>query len=95
MFEYGDYFYLFWSSGSCCSYDSDRPAPGDEYKVMVCRSSSATGGFVSVSFSFSYLFLSRGVFPSLIDFTLLLSVLLVQDMLIITTMKQYIYETDS
>ncbi|KAI7277832.1 glycoside hydrolase family 43 protein [Hortaea werneckii] len=49
LFEYGDYFYLFWSSGSCCGYDSDRPAPGDEYKVMVCRSSSATGDFVDAS----------------------------------------------
>lgn len=65
LFEYGDYFYLFWSSGSCCGYDSDRPAPGDEYKVMVCRSSSATGDFVSVFLSFflsSYIF-SLGVFP--------------------------------
>ncbi|KAI6838477.1 glycoside hydrolase family 43 protein [Hortaea werneckii] len=49
LFEYGDYFYLFWSSGSCCGYDSDRPAPGDEYKVMVCRSNSATGNFVDAS----------------------------------------------
>ncbi|RMY93403.1 hypothetical protein D0861_01944 [Hortaea werneckii] len=49
LFEYGDYHYLFWSSWSYCGYNSDRHAPGDGYKVMVCRSSSATGGFVDAS----------------------------------------------
>lgn len=48
VFQHGDYYYLFWSSGSCCGYDSDKPAPGDEYKIMVCRSTSATGGYVSI-----------------------------------------------
>ncbi|KAK8193868.1 endo-1,5-arabinanase [Phyllosticta capitalensis] len=46
MFAYGDYYYLFYSKGQCCGYDSSMPASGAEYKIMVCRSSSATGGFV-------------------------------------------------
>lgn len=28
---------------------SSKPAPGDEYKIMMCRSTSATGGFVDQS----------------------------------------------
>jgi arabinan endo-1,5-alpha-L-arabinosidase len=47
MVKNGNYYYLFWSEGSCCHLDTDRPAPGAEYKIKVCRSSSATGGFVS------------------------------------------------
>ncbi len=42
----GNYHYLFFSVGKCCGYDTDRPAPGQEYKIQVCRSTSATGGFV-------------------------------------------------
>ncbi|KAK5159620.1 hypothetical protein LTS14_002762 [Recurvomyces mirabilis] len=40
------YYYLFFSSGSCCGYDTSRPAPGDEYKIMVCRSNTVTGSYV-------------------------------------------------
>jgi arabinan endo-1,5-alpha-L-arabinosidase len=47
MFGYGGYYYLFFSRGICCGYDSSRPAVGAEYSIMVCRSSSATGNFVS------------------------------------------------
>ncbi|KAI1077210.1 glycosyl hydrolase [Whalleya microplaca] len=46
LFKYGSYYYLFYSKGQCCGYDSNKPAAGKEYKVMVCRSSSPTGGFV-------------------------------------------------
>ncbi|PYH91135.1 arabinan endo-1,5-alpha-L-arabinosidase A [Aspergillus ellipticus CBS 707.79] len=46
MYQYGDYYYLFFSSGACCSLDTDRPAAGEEYKIMVCRSTEATGNFV-------------------------------------------------
>lgn len=46
MLKNGDYYYLFFSKGSCCSYDADMPAAGEEYNVMVCRSASPTGGFV-------------------------------------------------
>ncbi|PQE28356.1 glycoside hydrolase family 43 protein [Rutstroemia sp. NJR-2017a BBW] len=46
VFTWGDYFYLFFSSGSCCNLDKNRPAKGEEYKIMVCRSNKVTGGFV-------------------------------------------------
>ncbi|OJJ36366.1 hypothetical protein ASPWEDRAFT_37937 [Aspergillus wentii DTO 134E9] len=46
LYKYGDYYYLFYSAGICCSYDTSRPASGEEYKIKVCRSSSATGNFV-------------------------------------------------
>ncbi|KAI0015065.1 glycosyl hydrolase [Xylariomycetidae sp. FL0641] len=46
LFRYGDYYYLFYSHGQCCGLDADRPPAGDEYMIKVCRSSSATGGFV-------------------------------------------------
>ena len=46
LYHHWDFFYLFYSHGICCGYDSSRPAPGAEYKIKVCRSSSATGPFV-------------------------------------------------
>ncbi|KAF3390293.1 putative arabinan endo-1,5-alpha-L-arabinosidase A [Penicillium rolfsii] len=49
MYKYGSYYYLFFSSGICCGYDTSRPAAGEEYKIMVCRSTSPTGGFVDAS----------------------------------------------
>ncbi|XXG99682.1 hypothetical protein Hte_006023 [Hypoxylon texense] len=49
MFKYGSYYYLFYSKGKCCGYDASRPAAGQEYKILVCRSTSATGGFVDKS----------------------------------------------
>lgn len=42
----GNYHYLFFSVGKCCGYDASRPATGQEYKIQVCRSTSATSGFV-------------------------------------------------
>ncbi|KAF9735337.1 hypothetical protein PMIN06_000578 [Paraphaeosphaeria minitans] len=42
----GDYHYLFFSVGQCCGFDTSKPAAGAEYKIQVCRSTSATGGFV-------------------------------------------------
>lgn len=48
IFEHGEYFYLFFSSGICCGYDSEMPAPGEEYKIMVCRSEKIDGDFVSL-----------------------------------------------
>ncbi|KAF1847416.1 glycoside hydrolase family 43 protein [Cucurbitaria berberidis CBS 394.84] len=42
----GNYHYLFFSFGKCCHFDQNRPAKGQEYKIQVCRSTSATGGFV-------------------------------------------------
>ncbi|KAI1436566.1 glycosyl hydrolase [Xylaria sp. CBS 124048] len=46
VFKYGDYYYLFYSKGQCCGYDTNKPPPGSEYKVLVCRSTSVTGGYV-------------------------------------------------
>lgn len=47
MYQNGDYYYLFFSAGLCCGYDTSRPADGEEYKIKVCRSTSPTEGFVS------------------------------------------------
>ncbi|KAJ5577364.1 Glycoside hydrolase family 43 [Penicillium sp. DV-2018c] len=46
MYQYGGFYYLFYSAGICCGYDTSRPASGAEYKIKVCRSSTPTGGFV-------------------------------------------------
>ncbi|CAG8973708.1 hypothetical protein HYALB_00006979 [Hymenoscyphus albidus] len=46
VFHYSGFYYLTWSFGKCCGLDSNKPAPGGEYKILVCRSESATGGFV-------------------------------------------------
>lgn len=39
------YYYLFFSSGACCQAANDLKPPGDEYKIMVCRSTSVDGRF--------------------------------------------------
>ncbi|KAL4962911.1 arabinan endo-1,5-alpha-L-arabinosidase [Aspergillus stella-maris] len=49
LMQYGSYYYLFFSEGICCGYDSSMPATGEEYKIKACRSSSATGPFVDSS----------------------------------------------
>ncbi|KUJ06442.1 endo-1,5-alpha-L-arabinosidase [Mollisia scopiformis] len=40
-----DYYYLFFSSGACCNTPPNLAPAGDEYKIMVCRSTSPTGPF--------------------------------------------------
>ncbi|KIX04382.1 uncharacterized protein Z518_05250 [Rhinocladiella mackenziei CBS 650.93] len=40
------YYYLFFSSGACCNDADDLAAPGDEYKIMVCRAIDPIGPFV-------------------------------------------------
>ncbi|KAL1613091.1 hypothetical protein SLS60_001323 [Paraconiothyrium brasiliense] len=45
----GNYHYLFFSVGQCCGFDTSKPAAGGEYKIQVCRSTSATSGFVDKS----------------------------------------------
>ena len=47
-YQYGDYYYLFFSIGSCCRYGVEKPAAKDEYKIQVCRSTSVSGPFVSI-----------------------------------------------
>ena len=49
MYYYGDYYYLFLSSGICCGYNNAMPAPGSQYIIRVCRSTSVSGGFVDQS----------------------------------------------
>lgn len=49
MYYRSPYYYLFFSSGSCCGYETSKPAQGAEYAVHVCRSTSPTGGFVDAS----------------------------------------------
>ncbi|KAK4120459.1 glycoside hydrolase family 43 protein [Parathielavia appendiculata] len=49
VFQYGSYYYLFFSKGQCCGYDSSMPPSGNEYRIMVCRSTSAVGPFVDQS----------------------------------------------
>ncbi|KAE9375912.1 glycoside hydrolase family 43 protein [Stipitochalara longipes BDJ] len=46
MFYYDDYYYLLWSHGICCDYETTLPAAGAEYMIMMARSTSPTGGFV-------------------------------------------------
>jgi arabinan endo-1,5-alpha-L-arabinosidase len=46
MYYRSGYYYLFWSEGQCCGYDSSKPASGGEYKIKVCRSTSPNSGFV-------------------------------------------------
>jgi arabinan endo-1,5-alpha-L-arabinosidase len=61
MFYYDGYYYLLWSHGICCNYEtyvafstvcnkanyiSTLPAAGAEYMIMMARSTSPTGGFV-------------------------------------------------
>lgn len=47
MFQWKGYYYLFFSSGNCCNTLEDGLAPpGEEYKIMVCRSSQSSSGFV-------------------------------------------------
>ncbi|KAH8588943.1 glycoside hydrolase, family 43 [Bisporella sp. PMI_857] len=46
MFYRSGYYYLFWSEGICCGYDTTKPAAGAEYQIKVCRSTSVSSGFV-------------------------------------------------
>ncbi|KAL8805852.1 MAG: hypothetical protein Q9200_005273 [Gallowayella weberi] len=49
-YQYGDYYYLFFSVGSCCRYDLAKPAAGQEYKIQVDKSgkSCLQGGGTTV-----------------------------------------------
>lgn len=43
------YYYLFFSAGACCGYDTSKPAAGLEYSIRVCRSTSITGPYVDAN----------------------------------------------
>lgn len=47
LYEYGGYYYLTFSSGKAQGYTTSLPAQGDEYRIVVCRSKTGTGNFVS------------------------------------------------
>lgn len=47
MIKEGSYYYLFFSWGQCCGYNTNPAANGAEYRIKVCRSSSPSSGFVS------------------------------------------------
>lgn len=49
VFYRSGYYYLFFSSGVCCGYDTSRPVSGGEYRIHVCRSQSVNGPFVDKS----------------------------------------------
>jgi arabinan endo-1,5-alpha-L-arabinosidase len=50
MVEHDGWYYLFFSVGQGGQYDTRPPAPGQEYHIAVCRSSSGTGNFVRIFF---------------------------------------------
>lgn len=39
------HYYLFFSSGTRCGYDKSMSAPGDECRIVFCRSAWLTGDF--------------------------------------------------
>lgn len=43
------YYYLFFSAGACCGYDTSKPASGEEYSIRVCRSTSVSGPYVDAN----------------------------------------------
>lgn len=43
------YYYLFFSAGACCGYDTSKPAAGLEYSIRVCRSTSVSGPYVDAN----------------------------------------------
>lgn len=43
------YYYLFFSAGACCGYDTDMPSSGEEYSIRVCRSTAVDGPYVDAS----------------------------------------------
>jgi len=45
MHFHDDYYYLFFSAGVCCGYVKEKPPPGMEYVIRVCRSQAASGPF--------------------------------------------------
>ncbi|KAI5854476.1 putative arabinan endo-1,5-alpha-L-arabinosidase A, partial [Tricharina praecox] len=49
VYAQGSYYYLFFSAGVCCGYDSSRPAQGEEYRINVCRSTAVGGPYVDAS----------------------------------------------
>ena len=51
MFQHLDYYYLLFSAGINTYPNNVETMPGDEYRIVMCRSSSGTGSFVSIDIS--------------------------------------------
>uniref|UniRef100_L2FLD2 Extracellular endo-1,5-alpha-L-arabinase, putative n=1 Tax=Colletotrichum fructicola (strain Nara gc5) TaxID=1213859 RepID=L2FLD2_COLFN len=49
VYERSGTFWAFFSSGSCCGLDSNRPSPGNEYKIFVCHATSVAGPYTDKS----------------------------------------------
>ncbi|KAF1816585.1 endo-1,5-alpha-L-arabinosidase [Eremomyces bilateralis CBS 781.70] len=49
VFPFNNQYYAFFSAGKCCGLDKNRPPSGQEYRILVCRSSSPTGPYVDKS----------------------------------------------
>lgn len=52
VFHHGDHYFLFISVGLNEYPDNKRLPPGDEYRIIVCRSESGTGDYVCSTHSF-------------------------------------------
>ncbi|KAI5858941.1 putative arabinan endo-1,5-alpha-L-arabinosidase A [Tricharina praecox] len=46
VYQNDNYYYMFFSSGSCCGFDTSRPEQGAEYRIHVCRSEAVGGPYV-------------------------------------------------
>ncbi|KAF2659565.1 glycoside hydrolase family 43 protein [Lophiostoma macrostomum CBS 122681] len=44
-FQWKSFYYLFFSSGQCCSAPPNLPNPGDEYRINVCRADKVEGPY--------------------------------------------------
>jgi arabinan endo-1,5-alpha-L-arabinosidase len=44
IYKHEGTFYLIFSAGKCCGLDKNRPAPGTEYRILVCRSTGSVSG---------------------------------------------------
>ncbi|KAI9755476.1 MAG: hypothetical protein M4579_004267 [Chaenotheca gracillima] len=47
--HHDDWYYLWFSHGTCCGFNTTLPAPGDEYSIRLGRSKSPQGPFVDMN----------------------------------------------
>ena len=60
MFQYGNYYYLLFSAGINTYPNNAKISPGQEYRIVMCRSLSGTGDFVSIYTMFYYIYITSG-----------------------------------
>jgi len=46
LYPRDNWYYMFFSSGICCGYDTNRVAKGAEYRIHVCRSQAVEGPYL-------------------------------------------------